>query len=501
MKKEFLEQKDFIEVKLIEFDPSRKKKKAEESKGDESGAENIEDSEEDRNPKGKSYKFSSKKQKTAKENANKKATQKKKKKGGQMKRTNSHLKRKKSKRKRSSDEGSDEDDDEDEEEEDGNEDEEDDDGEDESIDDDDEGEEDEEDDKATLREEIENEDLSKSKYVPFFGSSWLDQIVTQRPLFFGNRLANPIEVVPLTLKLENVCVKMDASLEEQIRTKVNYIRPAENGIDNDDQSVTILSRTLHVFVHNTHKMLSEKPLSIPLVKGKASSMQRKDGKKMNVVNNFPPSKAKKTSFVRFCYPHPFLTLCFLVEFELLIPILLPRPPVSDGSFCSSIEGRFENEAPKVMIPDKVKKKVCVWWKEFSPFEASSEGERLQRGRRRGKWRREIAMMMMRMKITMMKAIKKMMKTMMMTIVKHLASQVNENLNESYRQKLKQEKFFNFIVIFSSSSSIPPYHPPSLPHFTSSSSSSSSYSTSSFTSPSSSSTFRLLSSFKQFLADK
>ncbi|KAH7818869.1 uncharacterized protein MONOS_15239 [Monocercomonoides exilis] len=158
------------------------------------------------------------------------------------------------------------------------EDEEDDDGEDESYDDYDEGEEGEEDEEATLSEEIENEDLSKSKYVPFLGSSWLDQsfwerrdfceqpsitekeqtkernkdfsfctlylsffpsdcrtlraVVTQRPLFFLNLSANPIEVVHPTLKLENVCVKMDASLEEQIRTKVNFIRLAENGIDN-----------------------------------------------------------------------------------------------------------------------------------------------------------------------------------------------------------------------------------------------------------------------------
>ncbi|KAH7816542.1 uncharacterized protein MONOS_4910 [Monocercomonoides exilis] len=271
------------------------------------------------------------KQKIAKGNANKKATQKRKKKIGQMKRTNSHLKRKKSKRKRSSDEGSDKDDDEDEDddkEEYSNEEEEDDDGEDES-DDNDECEEGEEDEEATLREEIENEDLSKSKYVPFLGSSWLDQsfwergdfceqpsttekertkernqdfsfstlflslfpsgyrnfraVVTQCPLFFGNRLANPIEAVPLTLKLENVCGKMDASLEEQIKTKVNFIRLAENKIFNDDQSVTILSRTLRVFVRNTHKMLSEKHLSNFLVKGKTSSIQRKDGKKMNIV--------------------------------------------------------------------------------------------------------------------------------------------------------------------------------------------------------------------------
>ncbi|KAH7816449.1 uncharacterized protein MONOS_15687 [Monocercomonoides exilis] len=107
----------------------------------------------------------------------------------------------------------------------------------------------------------------------------LRAVVTQRPLFFDNRLANPIEVVPLTLKFERECVKMDASLEEQIRTKVNFIRLAENGIDND------------------------------------------------------------------------------------------------SSFCSSKEGRFEYEAPKVIIPDKVKRKVCVWWNEFRLFDASSERER------------------------------------------------------------------------------------------------------------------------------
>ncbi|KAH7826529.1 uncharacterized protein MONOS_5781 [Monocercomonoides exilis] len=293
MKKELLEQKDFIEAELAELDPSRNKKKAEEPKGDESGAENMEDTEEDRNPKGRILEESE-------EECDK-----------------------------------------------------------EEKDDDYEGEDDGE---AIQSEENKYEDLSKSKskskYVPFLFSSCLDQsflerdyfceqpsttekertkernkdfsfstlslslfpsgyrtlraVVTQRPLFLGNRLANLIEAVPLTLKFERVRVKMDASLEEQIRTKVNYIRPAENEIDNYDQSVTILSRTLHVFVHNTHKMLSEKPLSILLVKGKASSMQSKDGKKINVVNFFPSSKAKKTSFVRFCCPHQLLTLIFKV---------------------------------------------------------------------------------------------------------------------------------------------------------------------------------------------
>ncbi|KAH7824670.1 putative DDE superfamily endoclease [Monocercomonoides exilis] len=331
-----------------------------------------------------------------------------------MKRTNSHLKRKKSKIKgRISYEGSEEEEEEDNEGEyERNEEEEED-------YDDDEGKESEEDEEATPSEENKFEDLSKSKskskikYVPFLGSSWLDQsfwelgdfceqpsitekeqtkernqdfsfctlflsffpsdcrticaVVTQRPLFFENLFANPIEVVHPTLKLENVCGKMDVSLEEQIRTKVNFIRLVENKIDNYDQSVTILSRTLRVFVYNTHKMLSKKPLSNFLVKGKASSMQLKDGKKMNIVNYFPPSKAKKTSFVRFCCPHQLLTLIFKVEFELLIPIPLPHLPVSDGSFFFSKEGRFGYEAPKVMISDKEKRKICVVWKEFRPL--------------------------------------------------------------------------------------------------------------------------------------
>ncbi|KAH7822695.1 uncharacterized protein MONOS_7354 [Monocercomonoides exilis] len=62
---------------------------------------------------------------------------------------------------------------------------------------------------------------------------------------------------------------------------------------------------------------------------------------------------------------------------MLIPIPLPSPPVLDGSFCSSKEGRFEFEAPKAMIPDNVKRKVCAGWKEFRLFEASSERERAE----------------------------------------------------------------------------------------------------------------------------
>ncbi|KAH7818964.1 uncharacterized protein MONOS_17992 [Monocercomonoides exilis] len=50
-----------------------------------------------------------------------------------------------------------------------------------------------------------------------------------------------------------------------------------------------------------------------------------------------------------------------------------------GSFCSSKEGRFEYEAPKVMIPYKVKTKMCVVWKEFRLFEGSSEREGKEEG--------------------------------------------------------------------------------------------------------------------------
>ncbi|KAH7820069.1 uncharacterized protein MONOS_5470p1 [Monocercomonoides exilis] len=184
------------------------------------------------------------------------------------------------------------------------------------------------------------------------------------PWSFGNCFFCPLRQESLSLKLTSVNILLRSGFDNHLVSELNAIRCWEQKHNIDSESVIIESRTLVAIPHNGHNVLSSS-VSAELLLGPSKQVSDSKGRKQF----FSSYSLKKNAslIIRNAIPHPAFRIVFMVIFGVSIPISAAEVTPEEQKQKEARDKTRMIELPKVPIPPRTHRNICVGWREYHPF--------------------------------------------------------------------------------------------------------------------------------------